>query len=495
VDENLRHEFRTEETRLVLHFPEKARLTVVWPPSEEVPTPGFFFFQLGSGWSVRSAADVRKNYPDVGVIPMLTPIENQEPELDRDYVRRNQDGRLASRHFRNQLWLAEDWDGYVEFLAEWAPEIELLRPRRSMGAEGPSLDVFFKERGRRAEKELVWAGDGMQVWLQLLFHVHRLQRQPVLLLDEPDLYLHPDLQRRLVRVLESTDSQTITATHCPEILVEAAPKTLVWVDKSHRRAVRAPDDLTLGQLSMALGTQFNIRLAKALRSKVVLFVEGDDMKVIRSLAVTLGAQHLARELDLAIVPLGGYSRSGEVAPFRWLNEHFLKASVQEWIVLDRDYRSEAEVRRVRSDFSALGIKCHVWKRKELESYVLSPSAIARCSGATEPWVEDQLQNIANGMKTLVQTGMATARTSRARDQSRREKMLGEALAAFDALWADPAGRRFLCPAKDVLSELNQRLQAEGHKAVTARRLAGDLRAAEIPAEAEQLVTDVEALLV
>jgi hypothetical protein len=71
------------------------------------------------------------------------------------------------------------------------------------------------------------------------------------------------------------------------------PETLVWVDKTNRRAVTAPDDATLGQLSAAIGTQFNIRLAKALRSRVVLFLEGDDMKVLRAVAETLGADRLA----------------------------------------------------------------------------------------------------------------------------------------------------------------------------------------------------------
>src|SRR5262249_21383933 len=151
-----------------------------------------------------------------------------------------------------------------DFAGSWTPELTISRPRSTFGPDGQNLDCFYREAGRRSEKELFWAGDGMQVWLQLLFHIQRLKNVPVLLLDEPDLYLHPDLQRRLVRVLDSTRSQTITATHSPEILTEAPPETLVWVDKTNRRAVAAPDDATLGQLSAALGTQFNIRLAKAL---------------------------------------------------------------------------------------------------------------------------------------------------------------------------------------------------------------------------------------
>jgi hypothetical protein len=163
VDENLRHEFREQETRLVLHFDNNARVTAVWPIDDDQTSAGFFFLQTAGGWNPRSAADVRLAYPEIGVIPMLAPLEQQENMLDRDWVRRNQDGRLSSRHFRNQLLQSEELDEYLAYVAEWTPEIVVEPPRYTAGSEGASIDVFYRETGRRAEKELVWAGDGIQV--------------------------------------------------------------------------------------------------------------------------------------------------------------------------------------------------------------------------------------------------------------------------------------------------------------------------------------------
>jgi predicted ATP-dependent endonuclease of OLD family len=492
VDENLRHEFRERETRVVVHFQSHAKLTAVWPAEDdENERFGFFYLEQSDGWNPRTAADVRRTYPEIGIVPMLTPLEQQEAVHEREYVRRNVDGRLASRHFRNQLYGLETLDSFLEFAHTWTPELAISRPVTAMGPNGQNLDCFYREAGRRAEKELFWAGDGIQVWLQLLFHIARVNEAPILLLDEPDLYLHPDLQRRLVRLLEGAGAQTITATHSPEILAEVPPTALIWVDKTNRRAVTAPDEALLGELASAIGTQFNIRLAKALRSRVVLFVEGDDMKLLRAVAETLGATRLARELDVAIVPLGGYSRATEIEPFRWLNEHFLKESVQEWVVLDRDYRSEPETRRTKAEFTKLGIKCHVWKRKELESYLLAPRAMSKLSGADADWVADQLENIAAGMKTRVQSALANARQGRERDQSRREQILREALEDFDALWAEEENRLDLCPAKEVLSQLNQRLQASGKKAVSAVAIAREMREDEIPAEMAAVLRQIE----
>jgi len=493
VDENLRHEFREQETRLIFHFDEGAKLTAFWPASDDPAPRGYFYLQLKSGWDIRSTAEVRRHFPEIGVIPMLTPIEQQEDLRDREYVRRNQDGRLSSRHFRNQLRLSADVEEYLSFVHEWTPEIELREPGPYGVAGG--LDVFYIESGRRREKELVWAGDGIQVWLQVLFHILRLKHVPVLVLDEPDLYLHPDLQRRLVRVLESLPAQTITATHSPEILSEAPQTALIWVDKSRRSAVSSPDDAMLGQLSGAIGTQFNIRLAKALRARVVLFVEGDDMKIFRSLAQTCGAARLAKELDVAVVPLGGYSRADDVRPFRWLNEQFLKSSVQEWILLDRDYRSDIDARRVKREFASIGIHTHIWKRKELESYLLVPAAIARCCGADELWIAEQLGEIADGLRTVVQSRMGSTRQARERDQGRRERVLEEALRDFDASWAREERRLALCPAKTVITELNTRLQNEGHRAVSPRALAREMRLDEIADEVQGVIGEIEAEIV
>ena len=116
----------------------------------------------------------------------------------------------------------------------------------------------MQQRGDRTPKELYWVGDGMQIFVQILTHLWRLRSADVVILDEPDLYLHADLQRRLVRLLDSTPAQTITATHSSEMLAEASSDSVVWVDKSRRRAVRRPKPASLEDLSTQIGSSFNL---------------------------------------------------------------------------------------------------------------------------------------------------------------------------------------------------------------------------------------------
>jgi hypothetical protein len=79
VDENLRHEFRERETKLVLHFLNKGKLTAVWPEEEDARGGGFFYLEQSDGWNPRSAADVRRTYPEIGVIPCSRRSSNRRP--------------------------------------------------------------------------------------------------------------------------------------------------------------------------------------------------------------------------------------------------------------------------------------------------------------------------------------------------------------------------------------------------------------------------------
>ena len=100
-----------------------------------------------------------------------------------------------------------------------------------------------------------------------------------------------------------------------------------------------------------------------LRSRAVLFVEGDDMKILRNLADAVGATFLRQERGLAVVPLGGFSNWHQVEPFAWLSRDLLGDAVTIFVVLDRDHREDATVNGLVATLAV--VSTHVWKRKEL----------------------------------------------------------------------------------------------------------------------------------
>ena len=117
VQENLRHEFHQVETRMRLVFDGDAELIAVWQPGDD---RGGFFCVRRKDVTLRRPAEVRQAFPSVGLIPVLSPLEHQEESLSDSHIRANLDSRLASRHFRNQLYrlqldLDEGLDRYQDF--------------------------------------------------------------------------------------------------------------------------------------------------------------------------------------------------------------------------------------------------------------------------------------------------------------------------------------------------------------------------------------------
>lgn len=197
-EENLRFDFLPHSVRLLGRFANGSRLQAVWPGIDELdlgggegddesePDPYFYLLDRGSN-AITTPSRVKELAPDIGIVPILTPIDLHEMVRSRDTVVRNLSGRLASRHFRNQLLLlaeepADDnpgrtqFDEFREFALTWLMDTNLDAPVRRNVKGGSEIDVFFYER-RRA-RELAWAGDGFQVFLQLLSYLS-LKERPV----------------------------------------------------------------------------------------------------------------------------------------------------------------------------------------------------------------------------------------------------------------------------------------------------------------------------
>lgn len=508
VEENLRHEFRQVEPRLELHFSNKAKLTAVWPLPEEpdeAPT-NFFYLRTGEDRYIRRSADARAHFPDVAVLPLLSPVELQEHRLEDSTVRDGRYTRLASRHTRNHVRMLLErrsevsgfetrFDEFLAWAGPWTPDFSLGDLEHRLTDRGTMLDLYCRETGSRTPKELFWAGDGIQVWIQLLMHLFRARDADTIVLDEPDLYLHADLQRRLVRLLDGMTSQTVAASHSAEVLVEASPSSVVWISKDRRRGVRAPDEAVLADLSAAIGSQFNLRLARALKAQAVIFVEGDDMRVLRNIAKKLNARCLVEERGLVTVPLKGFSNWEHVEPFSWLVSELLEHAVKVLTVLDRDYRTADQVRSVHGRLAQVGVECHVWRRKELESYLLDARTIARVSGAPVDDVATKLIALADELRQAVSARLQAERLQTEVTAKQHEVNVMEAHARdFEQMWADPEARPHRCNAKDMLHGLNGWLREGNFRPVSSRSLSNAMLKSEVPDEMADLIVRAEQML-
>lgn len=496
VQENIRHEFRDLETRLELRFSSKATFYAIWPIGEEP----FFYLEHVPGMQPKTPRVIQDHYDAIGIVPTLAPVDHSESMLSEKHVRDNLTTRLVSRHFRNQLYwlkLREPGKYYelLDFIIANTPELDDIELAQSTAGGPPELDLYYRESATRSLREIFWSGDGLQIWVQILFHIWRQREMTTIVLDEPDVFLHPDLQRRLLRVLEEIEAQVVMATHSPEILAEANRETVVVVDRTRKSSRRIDDERALASLNDALGSGFNLRLAKALRSRVALFVEGNDMKILRNIARVLGATKVCSEQGLSVVSMEGYSNKGMSSAFGWLNNTFLGKSVDVFVILDRDYRDEEVIQSTVNDLESNGVHAHVWRRKELESYLIVPTLIARVSGLGIDVVEEFVRDEIDSMRHFVSARCLAEKNSSTRSSNDHQVTVNERfMNDFDERWRDEAWRLSRVPAKEVLSRVNQKIQDVGGKAVSARVLSSRIRPDEVAQEMRDVISGIEDIL-
>ncbi|WP_238526412.1 ATP-dependent nuclease [Gordonia neofelifaecis] len=497
VAENVVHEFSQDsEARVDLYFSNGSEIHVVWPVGDDVSP--YFYLEKVAGIQPSSVREVRATIPTVSVVHAMTPVEHQEKVLSEEHVRKNLGSRLSSRHFRNQLLLwrnrdTEDFDRLSRYIVDNTPGVDSID--LSLSSDRGEVDLYISESGSRVEKELYWIGDGMQIWIQVLFHLYRNLESEVLILDEPDVFLHPDLQRRLVRVLDGRAGQVLLATHAPEVLAEVSRDAVIVVDRSRKSAKRMSGIDELTELNSSLGSGFNLRMARVLRSKVALFVEGQDMRMLGSLAKQSGALRLAAEDGVTVVPMGGASRRGMASSFGFLNRTILDSSVEIVVVLDGDYRRDSEAFDIESKFEDQDIFCHVWRRNEIESYLAVPSLIARKARISE---DEAVSAIEGAALELKEQSFAQVLALRQQDGKAQGEHVSTTYLAcrseFDDNWETQAWRWGIVPGKELLSGVNRRIGDAGGKPVSVRALASSIRASEIDTELMELILKVESLL-
>ncbi len=211
---NIKHNFLDEPSIIEAAFTEGIKAIIVFPVDIDNELPFCYFEEYGeplTDW--RYIKSILKT--QIGIIPTVGPLEIDEDLLQSKYVKSSLNSRLAPRHFRNYWYHFPDtFNDFKNLINEFTPKIGVSPPELKVGES--KLEMFFREGVMHCE--LSWAGHGLQIWLQVLTHYVRLKNESCLVFDEPDIYLHSDLQRKLINIVYPTEQQIIIATHSVDII-------------------------------------------------------------------------------------------------------------------------------------------------------------------------------------------------------------------------------------------------------------------------------------
>jgi energy-coupling factor transporter ATP-binding protein EcfA2 len=270
---------------LILQFPEREVCNM---------------FADSVGKAVRTPSAFRTNFNcEVAFVPVLGPVEHNEPLFQKEAARLALITHRASRNFRN-IWYHYP-DRFSEFRAllqrTW-PGMDIELPKLDRSGDRTLLHMFAVED--RLPRELYWSGFGFQVWCQMLTFIVEGQRASLLAIDEPDIYLHSDLQRQLLSILKEIGSDILLATHSTELVSGADPSDIVVVTRGSRSAKRLKDPSQLQAVFTTLGSNLNPTLTQLAKSRRALFVEGKDFQIISWFAERLGRDRVANDRVLRL---------------------------------------------------------------------------------------------------------------------------------------------------------------------------------------------------
>ncbi len=439
----------------------------------------------------------------IGFVPVLGPVEHNERLYQREAARLALLTHRASRNFRN-IWYhyGERFDQFRATLTSTWPDMDIERPQIDTSHERPVLHMFCNEG--RYPREIFWTGFGFQIWCQMLTYIVQSQDRALLVIDEPDIYLHSDLQRRLVDILKTSSPNILLATHSTEIISEADPDDLLVVDKYKNSAKRIRNPLQILPIFEVLGSRLNPILTQLAKSRRVVFVEGKDFKLLSKFSRKLGNHSLANQSEFAVIPIRGFSPT-RIYDLSLGIEATLGVTVLKAVVLDRDYRSDEEVDKQLVELRKFAVLAHIHECKEIENYLMVPSAIQRVidkklrerakkTGSSVQNcgdIEEMIISITDRIKSKVSAQIISKREQYFRKINSKldsATIAEETLDGFEEVWTNIDGRLRVVPGKSVLATLNRGLQDQCSVTVTPSSIISVMRSNEIPKSMRALIS-------
>ncbi|MGW0074302.1 ATP-dependent nuclease [Streptomyces cellulosae] len=243
-------------------------------------------------------------------------------------------------------------------------------------------------------------GSGIREALRLVLD-YEFEKPQVLLVEEPEVHLHPALETALMQYLRSVSEkcQVFLTTHSTNFLDVGALKNVYMVSKAPETTVQL---LNVSEAEEAIPQELGIRLSSLFMYDRLVFVEGpSDEQLLRIFAESLGVSF--SQASVGFVTTGGARNFTHYATASTLS--FLgKRNVRTVFLLDRDERNSHDLEKLRERIDGIS-ELMVLDRRELENYLIDARVLARylvirTDGAMQPSPEEVQEKIDEACESL-----------------------------------------------------------------------------------------------
>ncbi|HEU5349997.1 MAG TPA: ATP-binding protein [Terracidiphilus sp.] len=457
----------------------------------------FATIQQNSNWIDTAAKFLNLKLPWISVLPQIGPLRTEEFRLTDERVTTHLNSRLTSRHFRNQLLRMDTPFANFKALAEetWGG-LRIDPIQETTTKEGSLLALPVRDGDFVAE--VGWMGHGLQMWLQTIWFLSRTSVDCTVVLDEPDVYMHPDLQRKLFRLARARFRQCIVATHSVEIMAESDPGNILIIDKKVRKSQYANNEPGVQILIDQIGGVHNVHLARLWSARKFLLVEGKDIALLKYFHAALYPDAELPLDTIPCLPIGGWAGWPYAVGSSMTLRNAVGDRIETYCILDCDYHSDGEIRDRYTEAQNRGLNLHIWKRKEIENYLLQPNAIrrvlaARIKGGEVPSVEEiqqKILEICESERRAIEDAFASAmiQNNRKLDVISANK---SARANVEKMWHSEVARLSIVSGKMLLTELSRWTQGKFDVAFGPPAIARQMKHSEFPTELTAVIQAIE----
>lgn len=296
-----------------------------------------------------------------GFIPGISGIPNQETKQSKRVVMKACSFGDSNVYLRNALNLLKEED--IEKIEFWLSDIMNQTVSIHIEFEEDKDLIFSAEvslNDSRFPLELL--GTGYIQLIQIFCYI-LLFKPKILLVDEPDIHLHPNIQEKLAPLLTDIslemDVKILLTTHSPFIVRGAPYSTNVfWLDGGTLES----DNREQTELALGWG---------AFGKKIIIFSEDKNLALLKKLVT----QWPEIEKFVTFHPGSGYKTMLTIDQAKEL--HAALGEKYKLVVhRDRDSLTDVEARGLIEKYDAEGVSLWLTELSDIESYYCSPEYIS-----------------------------------------------------------------------------------------------------------------------